>query len=60
MFFGFFASAAIRMFNVFASGKITTQNVLLADRALAVEARLKSDHLTDFWLALELGVLANY
>lgn len=52
MFFGFFfASAAINMFNVFAMGKITTQNVLFANRALAIKSRFKSDNLADFgWL----------
>lgn len=50
-FFGGFASAAINTFNVFASGKITTQNVLFANRALAIKSRFKSDYLPDFgWL----------
>ena len=51
MLFWFCASAAINMFNVFASGKITTQNVLFATRALAIKSRFKSYHLPDFgWL----------
>jgi len=50
VFFGVFANAVISMFYIFASGKITIQNVLFANETLAMKSRFKSDH-TDFgWL----------